>query len=172
MADASTRVSIESVNDMSAEDFVVRFGAVLEDSPHLAAAVCARRPFVDEAALVDAFLDAVHSLDPDAALALIRAHPELGARRPMAAASTEEQASAGVTDAEATLRARLADGNEAYRRRFDFPFVVAVRGRTPEQIVDELETRLRHDRDTEFATALDQICVIARLRVEQLMGGR
>ena len=162
-------VSIAVVNDLSAEAFTRYFGAVLEDSPHLAARVAGRRPFVDGDAVADAFAKVVSELDTAAGLALICAHPELGARRPMAAASVEEQASAGLSDAEADVLTRLAAGNAAYRERFGFPFVLAVRGRTPEEILAVLEDRLGNEREVEVATALDQIAAIARLRVGQLV---
>ena len=164
-------VDIATVNAMADDEFTGCFGGVLEDSPHLAAAVASHRPFADAAALADAFGDAVHALGPDAAVALLGAHPELGARRPMAAASVEEQASAGLPDAPGALRDRLAGDNAAYRDRFGFPFILAVRGRTPEEIVAVLEGRLGNDREAELATALDEVCAIARLRVDQLVAG-
>lgn len=164
-------IGLAAVNALSDEEFVASFGAVLEDSPHLAAAVATDRPFADEAGLAAAFAATVLALDEPDALVLLRAHPELGATRPMAAASVEEQASAGLPDAAAALRDRLAAGNAAYRERFGFPFIIAVRGRTPEEIVEVLDQRLGNDRATELATALDQVCAIAGLRVGQLVAG-
>ena len=162
-------IAIAEVNALSDDAFVDAFGAVLEDSPHLAAEVGARRPFPDAGALADAFAAAVHGLDPEAALTLLRAHPELGAKRPMAAASVEEQTSAGLPDAAEEIQARLAAGNAAYRERFGFPFIIAVRGRTPAEIVAELDERLGNGREEELATALDQVSTIARLRLAQLV---
>lgn len=162
-------LTIEAVDAMDVAAFTEAFGAVLEDSPHLAARVAAAGPFGTVDALADAFAAVVADLDADAGLALVRAHPELGARRPMAAASVEEQSSAGLPDAEAEIQARLAAGNGAYRERFGFPFVIAVRGRTPAEIVAVLDERLGHERDVELATALDQVARIARLRVGQLV---
>jgi len=158
-----------TVNGLSDEAFVDRFGGVLEDAPYLAADVGTCRPFADADSLAGAFGDVVRSLEPDDALTLLLAHPELGARGPMAASSIEEQASAGLPDVDEALRVRLAEGNVAYRARFGFPFILAVRGRTPSEIVDVLEARLANDRDTELATALDEVCTIARLRVDQLV---
>ena len=162
-------VDIFTVNAMNEETFIDTFGGVLEDSPQLAAAVAARRPFTGPATLAAAFADEVRDLDLENAVALLRAHPELGARRPMAVASVAEQASAGLPDAAADLQARLAAGNAAYRERFGFPFILAVRGSTPEEIADVLDARVGNDAGTELATALAEVCTIARLRVEQLV---
>lgn len=164
-------VDIAAVNGLTDDEFVASFGDVLEDSPHLAAAVATRRPFADAAALATAFATVVDGLDEDDAVALLRAHPELGAKRPMAAASVEEQASAGLPDADAEIQARLAAGNTAYRERFGFPFIIAVRGRTPAEIVDVLDARLGNERDVELVTARGQVIAIAGLRVTQLVDG-
>ncbi len=162
-------VTIDAVNAMTVDEFTASFGAVLEDSPHLAEAAAARRPFADTGAMAAAFADVVLSLREDEAVVLLGAHPELGAKRPMAAASVAEQASAGLPGAEADLQARLAAGNAAYRERFGFPFILAVRGRTPAEIVAVLEQRVGNDRTTELDTALVQVCAIARLRIDQLV---
>jgi 2-oxo-4-hydroxy-4-carboxy--5-ureidoimidazoline (OHCU) decarboxylase len=59
--------------------------------------------------------------------------------------------------------------NEAYKARFGFPFIMAVKGRGKEEILGTFERRLEHDQTTEFATALEQIERIALLRLVDLM---
>lgn len=162
-------VDLATVNAMPLDEFVATFGAVLEDAPQLAEEAAARRPFADVEALADAFSAVVRSLGEEDAVALLRAHPELGAARPMAAASVAEQASAGLRDADADLQSRLAAGNAAYRERFGFPFIIAVRGRTPAEIVAVLDERVGNDRASELDEARDQVCAIARLRIDQLV---
>ena len=166
--------TIADVNALDRAQFQDAFGHVLEDSPALADLAWSQRPFADRAALADAFARAVESLDDADALALLCAHPELGARGPMAAASVSEQASAGLdhdspTRARDDVMARLRLDNATYRERFGFPFILAVRGRTPDEIAANLEARLGHDTETERAEALRQVCRIAALRVEQVV---
>ena len=164
-------VPIDAIDAMPVPDAVALLGDVLEDAPDLAELVVARRPFGSVDALVAAFATVLDDLDPDRALALLRAHPELGSRGPMAAASVDEQASAGLVDAEEDLRARLAAANGAYRERFGFPFVLAMRGRTAVEVLPELERRVANDPDVELAAALAQVREIARLRIGLLVGG-
>jgi 2-oxo-4-hydroxy-4-carboxy-5-ureidoimidazoline decarboxylase len=162
-------MTIADVNALDRAQFQVAFGHVLEESPALADGAWSRRPFADRAALADAFTRAVEALGDDAALALLRAHPELGARGAMAPASVSEQASAGLDRAADDVMTRLRRDNAAYRERFGFPFILAVRGRTAEEIAANLDERLAHDTDTERAEALRQVCLIASLRVEQVV---
>ena len=62
----------------------------------------------------------------------------------------------------------MRDLNARYRAKFGFPFIVAVRGLDWAGIIARMERRLANDRDTERATALDEIGRIARLRLEAL----
>lgn len=103
--------------------------------------------------------------DLDAALAH---HPRIG-QRPAgdgaeAVASRREQAS--MTAAPAGIASAIAAGNAAYERRFGRVFLIRAAGRTPEQILDELERRLRNDDEREAVEAIRQLAEIAidRLR--------
>lgn len=159
------------MNQLDRAEFVAVFGHVVEDSPELAALVWTERPFADATAIADAFTRAIDGLDDDAALALLRAHPELGARGPMAAASVSEQSSAGLHRAGTDVLTRLEHDNVAYRERFGFPFIVAVRGRGVDEIASTLEARLTNPPAVERAEALRQVCRIAALRVDQVVDG-
>ncbi len=102
--------------------------------------------------------------DLDAALAH---HPRIG-EKPAgadagAAASRREQAS--MTDAAADVAARIAAGNAAYEQRFGRVFLIRAAGRSPDEILAELERRLGNDDDAEAAEALGQLREIALLRL-------
>ncbi len=97
-------------------------------------------------------------------IAVLDAHPRIGAVSGLSARSVAEQ-SAGATDA-ATLDA-LARLNAEYERRFGFRFVVFVRARTRAAIVPVLEKRLTRTRTEELATGLEEFLAIARDRMER-----
>ena len=106
-------------------------------------------------------------------LALINAHPDLAGKLHAAGRltqdSTKEQSSAGLdmlTDAE---RTRFTELNDAYKARFGFPFILAVKGKTKADILQAFETRLHHAEEQEFATALEQIEKIALLRLREML---
>ncbi len=50
--------------------------------------------------------------------------------------------------------------------KFGFPFIIAVRGRTKDEILDAFRTRINNDRDSEIATACKQVERIALLRLK------
>ena len=85
-------------------------------------------------------------------------------------ASTAEQASAGLDRCTKLEYERFQALNDAYREKFGFPFVMAVRGRTCAEILEAFSIRLQNGYDEEFETALVEIHKIARMRLEAMEG--
>jgi len=162
--------------EMDRNSFVAAFGQVFEHSPWIAAAAFDRGlpADADRAEGLHRALSAVlRAASEEQQRALIDAHPDLAGRLARAgrltASSSREQASAGLdqlTDAE---RARFTALNEAYQARFGFPFIMAVKGSSKDEILAAFERRLAHDRATELETALEQIERIALLRLTELL---
>ena len=103
-------------------------------------------------------------------LALINAHPDLAGRLKLAdltADSRGEQSSAGLDALTESERNGFLALNDAYRQKFGFPFIMAVKGRSPEQILAAFEERLDHETDQEFEAAIVQIELIALLRLKE-----
>ncbi|GAA3636706.1 2-oxo-4-hydroxy-4-carboxy-5-ureidoimidazoline decarboxylase [Microbacterium awajiense] len=127
----------------------------------------AARPYTRVDGLAQTARDAATAwtrADLDAALAH---HPRIGERPTTtgaeAAASRSEQAS--MTDAAADITARIAAGNAAYEERFGRVFLIRAAGRSPAEMLSELERRLGNDDETEASEALDQLAQIALLRL-------
>ncbi|MCA0422833.1 MAG: allantoinase PuuE [Proteobacteria bacterium] len=157
--------------------FVARFGGIFEHSPWVAerAFDAGLGAMADTAeGLHAAMVKAMRAGTDDQKRDLILKHPDLAGKLAMAkqltAESTAEQASAGLdhlTDAE---KARFTALNDAYKARFGFPYILAVKGRTKAEILANFEERLGNNPEQEFATALTQIERIALLRLSDLPG--
>ena len=164
-------VELSAVNAMSAETFVRYFQDIAEHSPWVAEAAAELRPFVDIASMVAGFEAAVRSVSRDRQLALIRAHPDLAGKAARAGdvadESRREQAGAGLDTLDDEEFARFERLNEAYKARFGFPFILAVKGATKHQILAAFEERIRNEPEAELATALTQIARILRFRIEE-----
>ncbi len=157
-------------------DFVATFGGIFEHSPWIAeAAFDAGLPkTADSAAGLHRALCAVLRTAPrDRQKALIEAHPDLAGRLALAgkltADSNREQASAGLDALTEDELARFTGLNDAYKDKFGFPFIMAVKGRDKSEILAAFERRLDNDAEAEFAEALSQIERIALLRLEDLL---
>jgi 2-oxo-4-hydroxy-4-carboxy-5-ureidoimidazoline decarboxylase len=151
-------------------------GGVFEQSPWVAERAFDAGPFATVDALHAAMVDVVHRASREEQLALIRAHPDLAGKAAragaMSAASVAEQASAGLDRLTDHDFARLERLNAAYREKFGFPFIIAVRRHDTHAILAAFEARLRHGVDDEMQAALAQIAEIARLRLDALASER
>ena len=155
---------------MPEQDFVKSLEAIFEHSPWVAVAVAPARPFSSVQGLHAAMVQAVQDSGRTAQLELIRAHPDLGARLKMTDQSVSEQSGVGLDRLSPELFERFSKLNDAYRSRFGFPFIIAVRNHTRMSILEQFEQRLTNDADRERDTALRQIAEIARFRLEDLIG--
>jgi 2-oxo-4-hydroxy-4-carboxy-5-ureidoimidazoline decarboxylase len=88
----------------------------------------------------------------------------------MTADSTREQAGAGLDRMSDADYARFERLNTAYRDKFGFPFIIAVRRHTRDSILAAYEVRLQNDRETEMKAALAEVGLITRFRLEALFG--
>jgi OHCU decarboxylase len=162
-------LTIEALNAMPVPEFTAALGSIFEHSPWVAQRAAPLRPFGSREELHRAMCQQVAQASVAEQDALILAHPRLGARGGQRAqltrSSANEQRRAGLdacTDEEFAELLRL---NELYVARFAFPFILAVRGYTPESILAAITQRLGNDHLTERATALQQINRIAGFRL-------
>jgi OHCU decarboxylase len=164
-------LSVDTLNAMNLSDFENALGGIFEHSPWVALGAYARRPFGSLEQLQAAMVTAVEKASDEKKLELIRAHPDLGTRAKMAEASVKEQAGAGLNQLTADEYKKITALNKNYTEKFDFPFIFAVKGKTKQDIFTALEKRLSNKPEKEFKTALEQICKIARFRLQDLLGG-
>lgn len=155
--------------------FVDLYGRVYEHSPWIAEAV--RQAGLTKGhdtveGLHRALADVVDAAPPERQLALLNAHPDLAGRLAvrgeLTAESTSEQASAGLDACTPDEFRRFTDLNDSYKRKFPFPFIMAVKGRTRVEILSAFERRVPNSEETEFRTALGEVHKIALLRLRDL----
>lgn len=160
---------ITELNQMSQAEFVNALGAVFENTPNIAYRVWHQRPFANVAELHQRMVALVKSASRDEQLTLIQAHPDLGSKAKMAEASVKEQAGVGLTQLSFEEYNRLQSLNQAYKDKFGFPFIVAVKQHTKYSILATFERRLENSLSQEMEQALTEISQIARFRLLELI---
>lgn len=168
-------ITLDQLNASDTAAFVAAVGDIFEHAPWVAERAHAARPFASIAALHDAMLQAVRSAPRGEQLAFLRGHPELGGKVARAGAMTDdsraEQGGLGLDRLSDEEFERFERANAAYARKFGFPFIVAVRRhKSAASILAAFEQRVGNDVETEFATALDEIGFITRLRLDAKIG--
>ncbi len=161
---------LAAVNSLDIEAFSARLGGIFEHSPWVARAAYAVRPFPSIAVLHATMVSVVAHSGPDRQLALLRAHPELARPASLTAASASEQGGMGLDRLNAEEAALFDARNAAYREKFGFPFIIAVRGQKDRAaILAAMTARLDHTAEEEIAAALAEVAKIARFRLDDLI---
>jgi 2-oxo-4-hydroxy-4-carboxy-5-ureidoimidazoline decarboxylase len=165
--------TLEQLNHASADAFVAALSGIFEHSPWVAESAAQQRPYASIDALHRTMSQAVETSGEASQLALINAHPELAGkaavRGELTAESTREQSGAGLNQCTQEEFDRLQALNRAYREKFGFPFILAVRGYDRHGIIANFEARVNNTRPDEMRASLDQIYRIARFRLDELI---
>lgn len=157
------------------ERFVQRFGGVYEHSPWVAER-CWQKGIDLSHTSVATLAGAMARVLAEASSAeqrkVILAHPDLAGKAALQGELTEdsstEQSSAGLDQCTGEELASFQQFNAAYKTRFHMPFIMAVRGSNRHQILAGFEERLKNEPATEFQRALQEINLIAALRLQAL----
>ena len=156
---------------MDREHFITHFGGVYEHSQWVAEQAYdhSEHELSDIDSTRKALRAEVDASGHEKQLALLRAHPDLAGKAALQGelthASTSEQAGAGLDQCSAEEFSRFQRFNEAYVSRFQFPFIMAVKGANRHLILDAFEKRLTNSREVEFKTALEEVHKIAGFRL-------
>ncbi|MFC5077801.1 Uric acid degradation bifunctional protein [Vibrio thalassae] len=160
---------------MVREEFVACFADIYEHSPWVAESVYDAGLDSDDNQIENLHQKMSMTLlnaSQQKQLDLINAHPDLAGRAAvngeLTAASTAEQAGAGIDQCSEEEFAKFTTYNNSYKNRFNFPFIMAVKGANRYQILESFEMRLGNDSETEFATALNEINKIALFRLRDM----
>jgi 2-oxo-4-hydroxy-4-carboxy-5-ureidoimidazoline decarboxylase len=142
----------------------------------------AQRPLADEAAVLAASDEAWHNLTRSGWMEAYRSHPRIGESSPSTQSasiqppsiqsvqwSSQEQRNVG--EADAVVKANLAEGNREYEQRFNRIFVVCATGKSASEILEILRRRLKNDDETELYEAAEQQRQIMQIRLRKWLQG-
>lgn len=166
-------VDMASINAMDQPAFVQKFGGIFEKSPWVAEKAWEKRPFASLDAMHAAMVVVVKFSPLPSQLALLQSHPDLAGKEAQAGAMTSssvsEQASAGLNALSKAEIERISDFNSAYKQKFGFPFIIAVRMHTKEGIFFDFAQRLANDTQTEYQNDLQNVYAITKLRLQTML---
>ena len=163
-------------SSMLKEEFIHTFGSIFEHSSWIAERAWSLElgPAHNTAiGLHSALCRIFRRASDEERMGVLKAHPDLAgklaAAKQLTAESTSEQASAGLDALTDEERARFTELNTAYTSRFGFPFILAVKGRSKGEIIENFETRLNNSYESEFETACRQVERIVLLRLLDIL---
>src|SRR6266478_1500076 len=165
-------MSLDSLNELTRRDATAEFLKCC-GSTKWAQEMTAARPFATEQELFIRADDISASLEDEDWLEAFRAHPKIGEQKAATVQSHQEQKwsaqeQSGVAEASAGTISQLAQRNREYEDRFGFIFIVCASGKSPDEMLTILNSRIDNDPRTELRIAAEEQRKIMRLRLEKL----
>ena len=159
----------DNIPALSLEEFLSVYGGIYEHSPWIAQAAYESGADLENVkSLHEAMKRAVAEGRHEQQLALIRAHPDLAGKLELTKESQSEQTGAGLDQCSPEEYEEFQTLNTAYKEKFGFPFIIAVKGHNRQSILENFRARIHNTPEDEFKTALEQINKIAGFRLEAL----
>lgn len=165
-----TVVTIKTLNEVSQSEFVHILKDIFEHSPWIPEKSWKYKPFSSLEDLHKKMVQVVEDAQYEEKLLLLQAHPNLGARIEMSSSSVDEQAGAGLNQLTLKEYEEFSDLNTQYMEKFHFPFIMAVKNRTKEEIYAAMQARAANSLSVEFETAFLEIYKISLFRLKDLIG--
>ena len=161
---------INKINKLSQSEFIKVFANIFENSSWIALELYKEKPFNNYENLSTKMLDIFDRITKEKQLRIFKAHPDLADKtkiNSLTPNSKKEQSNAGLDQCTEEEFNEFKKLNHAYKK-FDFPFILAVKGKTKTEILNNFKKRIYSDPETEFSEAIKQVKQIASLRLNEL----
>ncbi len=174
-ATSTGKLDIDHLNALPADEFVRVVAPAYQGSAGIAEYVADQRPFVDANDLRAAMQDRLFALSSEQQRALMEQYPTLAAKGlhtgELGDESVVDQAAAGLTFLSEDQQDAYDQVTTAYREKFGFPLIVAVRELSAEQVLEQAWNRLDNSPTQEHTAALLEIAKIANHRLADAVEG-
>jgi 2-oxo-4-hydroxy-4-carboxy-5-ureidoimidazoline decarboxylase len=160
---------LEALNELNLKEWQEALGWVFENSPWVAEKAWAIRPFSSIDQLHQAMMQNIINASHETQISFIRTHPNLATKLQMSDISKLEQQGAGLDRLSPEEFVEFTESNNDYMQKFQFPFILAVRGQTKETILASMLERIHHKPEIELERALSEIRKITLMRLKEVI---
>ena len=161
--------TIDNINDLNKSDFLSLFGNVFEKTESVAVEAFESKPFKNFEDIVFKMLDIYENYEKNKILEILNAHPELAVAKKMTSESISEQASAKLNQCSNDEYEEFKKLNAEYKKKFGFPFIIAVKGKNKGEILNSFRQRIANNINLEFEEAKRQVKKIASFRLSEII---
>ena len=161
--------SIDKVNELSKSDFISIFGNVFEKTEWIAQKSYDSKPYKNFEELFSKMVEIFENSNKESHIKILNTHPDLAVEKKLTEDSKNEQKNASLnqcTDEEIVEFKKL---NEKYKKKFGFPFIIAVKGKNKEEILNSFRQRITNNINLEFEEAKKQVKKIANFRLSKII---
>ena len=162
---------INKINKLSKSEFIKIFANIFEKAKWIAEKLYNQKPFSDFEELSSKILNIFETATKEKQLKILNSHPDLADKTKIGSLTTEsreEQSNAGLDQCSEEEFIEFKNLNEKYKKKFGFPFIYAVKGKSKIKTLSNFRRRISYDIKDEFIEAKKQVKKIASLRLNEI----
>ena len=160
---------LDKVNNLNKTDFMSTFGNVFEKTDWIAEKAYDRKPFDNLDQLFSTMIKIFENSKKENHLKILKAHPDLAIEKKLTEDSKKEQNNASLNQCSDQEFREFIKLNIEYKKKFGFPFIIAVKGKKKEEILDNFRQRIANNINSEFEEAKEQVKKIASFRMNEII---
>ncbi|MDC0054329.1 2-oxo-4-hydroxy-4-carboxy-5-ureidoimidazoline decarboxylase [Candidatus Pelagibacter sp.] len=162
-------IDIKKINSLDKSEFLSIFGNVFEKSKWISEKVFDKKPFKNLESFVSEIIGIYENSDNKIILKILNLHPELAVEKKLTIDSEVEQSKANLKQCTPEEFDEFKKLNIEYKKKFSFPFIIAVKGKNKNEILNYFRERINNSLDAEFLEAKKQVKKIATFRLEEII---
>ena len=161
--------SIDKFNKLSKPEFISIFGNVFEKTEWIAERCYDSKPYNNIDELFLKMMEVFENAEKEKHLEILNAHPHLAVEKKLTEDSKNEQKNASLNQCSDAEFIEFKKLNEEYKKKFGFPFIVAVKGKNKKEILNSFRQRITNNINLEFEEAKKQVKKIANFRLSEII---
>ena len=161
--------SIDTFNKLNKSEFLSIFGNVFEKTEWIAEKCYDSKPYNNVQELVNKMMEVFENSIKEKHLEILNSHPDLAVKKKLTKESENEQANANLNQCTNEEFEEFNKLNEKYKKKFGFPFIIAVKGKNKNEILNIFRQRITNNINLEFEEAKKQVKKIATFRLSEII---
>ena len=161
--------TVDKVNNLRKSDFISIFGNVFEKTQWIAEKAYDSKPYKNFEELFSKMMEIFENSKKERHLEILNAHPDLAVEKKLTEDSKNEQKNASLNQCTNEEFIEFKKLNEEYKKKFGFPFIIAVKGNNKEEILNSFRQRITNNINLEFEEAKKQVKKIANFRLSKII---
>ena len=162
-------IDIKKINSLDKSEFLSIFGNVFEKSKWISEKAFDKKPFKNLESFVSEIIGIYENSDNKTILEILNLHPELAVEKKLTTDSEVEQSKANLKQCTLEEFDEFKKLNTEYKKKFNFPFIIAVKGKNKNEILNYFRERINNSLEEEFLEAKKQVKKIATFRLEEII---
>ena len=160
---------IDKFNKLSKSEFISAFGNIFEKTEWIAERCYESKPYNNLDQLISKMMEIFENTEKEKHLEILNSHPNLAVEKKLTYDSKNEQKNASLNQCTNEEFMEFKKLNEDYKKKFGFPFIIAVKGKNKEEILINFRQRITNNINSEFEEAKKQVKKIANFRLSEII---